>query len=79
MISKTESEQSDAPWTSEEVDNLNAYQRESMFHPFTSLKGTELIATKDGWVEHEGGPVVQTWAHKWMADGTWRKWAGPLG
>lgn len=33
---------------------------------------TILIATTDGWVEREGGPVVQTWAHQFMADGSWR-------
>jgi len=33
--------------------------------------GIDLIATKDGWVEWLGGPVVQNWAHKFMTDWSW--------
>ena len=63
------------PWNAEEVAALNAYQRTRGVHPFTGTRGedgteTALIATAAGWVEHEGGPIVQTWAHDWMT--TWR-------
>lgn len=61
-----------APWTSEQVENLNEYQVSGFFHPFTSMDGLTLIATEAGWVEEAGGRVVQDWAHKWMADGSWR-------
>jgi hypothetical protein len=42
-------------------------------HPFTSAAGVVLVATPAGWVDREGGPVVQTWAHAFMADESWRK------
>ncbi|MCB0337034.1 MAG: hypothetical protein KDD62_12040 [Bdellovibrionales bacterium] len=58
----------DAPWTDKQVEALNLYQQSGVFHPFTSEGGADLIATKNGWVEKEGGPVVQTWAHSFMAD-----------
>lgn len=57
-----------APWSAEQVRALNAYQDSGVFHPFTSENGKQLIATQQGWVEEEGGPVVQTWAHPFMAD-----------
>jgi hypothetical protein len=67
----------EAPWTDDQVASLNGYQAEDRYHPFTGERGpnneeTILIATKDGWVEKEGGPVVQTWAHGFMADWSWR-------
>lgn len=64
------------PWTEDQVASLNLFQSEGRFHPFTGKRKengeeTVLIATKDGWVEELGGPVVQTWAHAFMADGSW--------
>lgn len=66
-----------APWTEDQIASLNGYQECGMVHPFTGERGpngeeTILIATRDGWVEKEGGPVVQTWAHPFMADGSWK-------
>ena len=64
-----------APWTEDEVASLNAYQESPHHHPFTSMAGGTLFATKEGWVEQERsgkGKVVQDWAHEWMADWTWR-------
>ena len=63
----------DAPWTQAQVDCLNAYQRSGVGHPFTGERGpggeeTILIATQAGWVEVTDGPVVQTWAHRFMAE-----------
>lgn len=65
-----------APWTDREVASLNAYQI-SGFHPYCGNRQpngdeTILIATRDGWVEREGGPVVQTWAHAFTTDGSWQ-------
>lgn len=58
-----------APWSPEQVEALNLYQKSGAFHPFTSEhSGADLIATVDGWVETQGGPVVQDWAHAFMAD-----------
>lgn len=62
-----------APWTDDEVQSLNDYQQCGVFHEFNSINGVTLIATRDGWVEKEGGPVVQMWCHPWMADGQWRE------
>jgi hypothetical protein len=62
----------EAPWTEEQVAALRAWQAYAMVHPFTAERrhpdGTEwlLIPTQNGWVEVEGGPVVQDWAHDFM-------------
>lgn len=64
-----------APWTEDQVKSLNAYQRCGYCHPFTYGDGplqVDLIATTDGWVADAGGPVVQDWAHPFMADWSWR-------
>jgi len=65
-----------APWSDEQVESLNGYQKAGYVHPFTYGDGdaqVDLIATKDGWVAVEGGPVVQTWAHDFMTDGSWKR------
>ena len=67
--------QTSAPWNDNQVASLNAYQAAGYVHPFTHGDGeqqVDLIATRDGWVAKEGGPVVQTWAHEFMADWSWR-------
>lgn len=90
IIKKIEEEEMTAkiveiPWAGDQVASLNAYQKSGAGHPFTGRRGrgergaeTTLIATREGWVEHEGGRVVQTWAHDFMADWSWKKW-NPLG
>lgn len=60
-------------WTDDQVASANAYQKCDYFHPFTSQDGTDLVATPDGWVEKEGGPVVQDWAHPFMLDWGWKE------
>jgi hypothetical protein len=70
--------QVEAPWTPDQVESLNAYQHADNVHPFTGERGpngeeTVLVATPQGWVEQEGGPIVQRWAHFWMADWSWRQ------
>ncbi|MFN9114681.1 MAG: hypothetical protein ACK5XN_31860 [Bacteroidota bacterium] len=50
-----------APWTPHQVANLNAFQKDKKYHPFTR-DGKILIATTEGWVTEEGGDVVQDWA-----------------
>ena len=67
--------QTPAPWNDDQVASLNAYQAAGYVHPFTHGDGeqqVDLIATRDGWVAEEGGPVVQTWAHEFMTDWSWR-------
>ena len=58
-----------APWSQEEVDALNAYQKEGSFHPYTCPGNfpdckdhRELIATEDGWV-CACGKYKQDWSH----------------
>jgi hypothetical protein len=66
------------PFTKEEVDNLNRFQRSGMFHPFTcdraspkcETKGEPrrdgvLLATPDGWI-CPCGEYKQDWAHDFM-------------
>lgn len=62
-----------APWLEDEVQSLNDYQNAGFVHPFTGPSGGILIATKDGWIEKPGGPIVQDWAHKFMTNGSWRQ------
>lgn len=64
-----------SPWTPEEVTSLNGYQTEGYGHPFTTDydgASVSLIATPMGWVAKEGGPVLQTWAWRWMSDDAWK-------
>jgi len=52
-----------APWTPDQVQALQRWQTNTeVVHPYTSLAGTPLIPTSDGWVEHLDGPVIQSWA-----------------
>jgi hypothetical protein len=66
------------PWSADQVESLNAFQVSDVMHPFTGKRGpngeeTVLIATPGGWVEKENGPIVQTWAHEFMTDWSWKK------
>ncbi len=73
------SQQVKAPWTAEQVKNLEEWQDTPLVHPFTwdkdvngfSLDGhTNLIPTKDGWRVKLKGPVVEDWAWDFMLDGS---------
>ncbi|MWA08808.1 hypothetical protein [Streptomyces sp. BA2] len=72
-----------SPWTPEQVDALNRFQREGGMHPFTC--GNEhpahpnaiLEATESGWRCHVlGCDYEQDWAHAFMADPN--AWPQPL-
>lgn len=69
-----------APWTEDQVINLNDYQAAGVMHPFTcanrgkgehSLFGV-LIANTDGWNCPECD-YAQDWAHDFMVNGAWRE------
>lgn len=67
-----------APWTPEQVESLNGYQRSGVMHEFTCGVGGHshgaLRATPDGWVcDFERCDYRQDWAHPFMADGGWRE------
>jgi hypothetical protein len=65
-----------APFTEEQVEALNRWQKTGQLHPFTcpgdlvicNEAGRELIATTHGW-ECKCGAYRQTWAHGFMVDG----------
>ena len=67
-----------APWTEEQVKNLNDFQMNSCCHPFTCGDDdcrkddrSPLTATVNGWTHPCG--YTQDWAHAGMADGSWRR------
>ncbi|WP_340667950.1 hypothetical protein [Bradyrhizobium ottawaense] len=60
------------PWTPEQVDALNRFQRLGVFHPFTCPDPHDgadraLVATRDGWVCCHCD-YRQDWAHSSMLD-----------
>lgn len=60
-----------APWTQEQVDQLNRYQHMGLMHPFTcgSSHRRSLTATIDGWVcPGRDCHYTQDWAHARMAN-----------
>jgi hypothetical protein len=67
---------STAPWTGNEVDSLNAYQKAGFVHPFTCGSGkhptSSLVAKPDGW-HCEHCDYTQNWAHEFMANWAWSK------
>ena len=64
-------EQINAPWTPDQVDSLNAYQRGGLFHEYTWGEHQTLIATPEGWRTAPGEPVYQNWAHGFTANWSW--------
>jgi len=54
-----------APWSAQEVENLNRYQRWGKMHEFTCPNGHVLLATRDGWVCVPCA-YMQDWAHEFM-------------
>jgi hypothetical protein len=53
-----------APWTAEQVAELERHQKDRSIHPYTCACGdhVELVPTPLGWVCPKEGVVVQTWA-----------------
>jgi uncharacterized radical SAM superfamily Fe-S cluster-containing enzyme len=67
-----------AKFTQKQVDNINRYQREGRFHPFTCGSGNRtdekhldgegiLVATEDG-LHCPYCDYRQNWVHDFMAD-----------
>jgi hypothetical protein len=61
-----------APWTPEQVEALNRFQKSGRFHPFTCpgkwakcAEHRDLVATTDGWV-CACGKYRQDWASDFM-------------
>ena len=63
-----------APFTPEEVANLQAYQNAGIFHPFTCGNEkcrADLVPTTNGWIcPRDGCGYTQNWAHEFMMDGS---------
>lgn len=62
-----------APWTDEQVESLNEFQVSGVMHPFTCNRHPAeriLMALPEGW-ECPSCDYTQTWAHRWMVDGSW--------
>jgi len=53
-----------APWTDEQVAQLNAYQHAGSFHPYTCGCGEILIATPRGWHCKSCRNNSQVWAYE---------------
>jgi hypothetical protein len=69
-----------APWSADQVDSLNGFQRSGAFHPFTCPREHEredddrLLALAAGWkCCQEGCGYTQEWAHAFMADWSWQQ------
>ena len=60
-----------APFTSEQVESLNAYQSSGAFHPYTCDCGRVLRAVPAG-LECPWCRRVQAWAHEFTVNGEWR-------
>ena len=69
-----------APFTEEQINSLNGFQKEAKWHPFTcgtDKCGADLIAVKEGWICPRCD-YTQDWAHDSMADDSWRKHADAI-
>ncbi len=74
------------PYTLDQVDSINGYQTSSQFHPFTCVNRHDgnsgtfaplwevsvLVADESG-LYCLGCDYRQTWVHRFMADGSWKK------
>lgn len=65
-----------APWTDQQVENLNLLQRHPNFHGYTCgsdvhLEHQLLIATNDGWICPLKCDYSQKWASDWALNNRW--------
>lgn len=57
-----------APFSPEQVEQLNRYQVSGLFHPFTCYNGHPAVAREDGWFCPLDIAYHQDWAWEMMAD-----------
>jgi hypothetical protein len=61
----------EAPWTDEQVANLQRWQQAGWVHEFTCpnhhVESRVLVPTNDGW--HCSCGYTQTWCHDFMMEG----------
>jgi hypothetical protein len=70
----------EAPFTEDQINSLNEFQKSRVMHPFTGgnelLPGNEediLVAKEDGWISLNDPDYHQNWAWSWMADWSWKE------
>ena len=65
-----------SPFTQDQADSFNAYQKAGIFHPFTCGNNhpgdRELVAKPQG-LSCPGCDYKQDWAHSWMLDWKWKE------
>jgi len=79
----TDSNIINAPFTDDQVASLNAYQRSGAGHPFTcgndccpGAREGERVLEADRYAWHcPRCSYLQTWAHRFMANWSWKKYA----
>ena len=74
-MAHTNAPRTNAPFTKEQAESINAYQKAGVFHEFT-------CATEDcdGVLQASEGAglycpqchYTQGWVHSWVANGTWK-------
>lgn len=67
-----------APFTPDQIESINGFQRAGIFHPFTCGTegcGHDLVAEAEG-MRCPRCDYRQDWVHDFMADGTWRPPSG---
>ena len=71
--------QSKTPWSAEQINSLNSFQKCGRIHPFTCGNDkcrSDLIATPSGWI-CPNCPYTQDWAHDFMISFPKEKFNGP--
>lgn len=63
-----------APWTTDQINSLNAFQQATAFHEYTCNKcRSPLQATEEGWICPDSNcNYIQDWAHDFSADWSWK-------
>ena len=61
-----------APWTQDQVDSLNAYQKSELHHEYTCDKHHVLVAHENGWI-CPSCTYQQNWCHDWSANWQWKQ------
>jgi hypothetical protein len=57
-----------APFSPEQVEQLNRYQAVGLFHEFRCYNGHPVVARRSGWFCPFCVPFSQDWAYDYMAD-----------
>jgi hypothetical protein len=65
------------PFTSDQVESFNAFQKSWVFHPFTCGNrehgGDDILVARENGLYCPTCDYRQDWMHRWMGDGTWKR------